>query len=625
MAAMELPARADASDLDQALPRQRTGGRARPALRLILFDLGDTLESGEQLRPGALTTLRAIEKLGDVAHVALLSDVEQPASARDESRIRHEYEELLGRLGIRAFFEPLARWITLSSEVGVRKPAPATFRRAMRKAGADLGFGDVMFITENEGHVRRARELGMRAVQVPGPGGPAAGADITGLEELIGVVEQFVSGREGEGPAAATGEQDGATIHLAVLAPAGASDEAGGSIGHRVRLGALSVQIDTEPIGTDLIDTELTGPQASSDARGAPRSLDRLHLVVQNGRTFQQEHPDVPVLADQGRYLVVDLDPATARELDGPDQVCFSVLPLPLNTTVFARAVAEPVAEQPWIRELVDRVAAGRFRMDLDKLVAFGSRYSTSSAYRAAATATRDELAAQGYAAVLVPITVQGRQSWNVVADHPGSGPQPRPVVLVTAHLDSINLAGGPQAMAPGADDNASGCAGLLTFARVFGTHPGAADLRLILFGGEEQGLFGSRQYVAGLDPAERARIAAVVNMDMIGTLTTQRPTVLIEGAAVSRPVMDGLSAAAATYTSLIVQTSLHPYNSDHVPFLDAAIPAVLTIEGADGANDRVHTDQDLARFVDDELAVQILRMNVAFVAEQLGRAGDPG
>ncbi|HOZ58136.1 MAG TPA: M28 family metallopeptidase, partial [Nakamurella multipartita] len=491
----------------------------------------------------------------------------------------------------------------------------------------------------------RARELGMRAVQVPGPGGPAAGADITGLEELVGVVEQFVSGREGEGPAAATGEPDGATIHLAVLAPAGAPDEARGSMGHRVRLGALSVQIDTEPIdtepidtdsigtdligtdliGTDLIDTERSGRQASSDASGAPRSLDRLHLVVQNGRTFQQEHPDVPVLADQGRYLVVDLDPATARELDGPDQVCFSVLPLPLNTTVFARAVAEPVAEQPWIRELVDRVAAGRFRMDLDKLVAFGSRYSTSSAYRAAATATRDELAAQGYAAVLVPITVQGRQSWNVVADHPGSGPQPRPVVLVTAHLDSINQAGGPQAMAPGADDNASGCAGLLTFARVFGTHPSSADLRLILFGGEEQGLFGSRQYVAGLDPAERARIAAVVNMDMIGTLTTQRPTVLIEGAAVSRPVMDGLSAAAATYTSLIVQTSLHPYNSDHVPFLDAAIPAVLTIEGADGANDRVHTDQDLARFVDDELAVQILRMNVAFVAEQLGRAGDPG
>ena len=94
-------------------------------------------------------------------------------------------------------------------------------------------------------------------------------------------------------------------------------------------------------------------------------------------------------------------------------------------------------------------------------------------------------------------------------------------MVLVTAHLDSINLAGGPQAQAPGADDNGSGSAGLLTIARIFAGHQGVADLRLILFGGEEQGLFGSRQYVAGLEPAERSRIAAVVNMDMIGTVNT--------------------------------------------------------------------------------------------------------
>ena len=71
---------------------------------------------------------------------------------------------------------------------------------------------------------------------------------------------------------------------------------------------------------------------------------------------------------------------------------------------------------------------------------------------------------------------------------------------------------------------------------------------------------------------------------------------------------------------TLIVQTSLTPFNSDHVPFIDAGIPAVLTIEGADGANDRVHTDQDLAKYVDDELAGQILRMNVAFLAGRLGR-----
>lgn len=626
MAATDLPpGRVDVTDLDQALPRQRTGERTRSALRLILFDLGETLESRDRLRPGALSTLHAIQQLGDQVHLALLSDVEQPRSARDESRIRREYEVLLGRLGIRAFFEPTSRWVTLSSEVGAFKPDPATFRRAMSKAGADLGFADVMFITENPAHVRRARELGMRAVQVSPPGGPAAGADVDRLVELVGVVEQFVTARPDAGPAAPPDDQDGPTIRIPVTARGGPG--ASGSIRHQVRLGDLSIRIEpVEPADpAERIERiERIGSGSSADAGGAPRAADRLHLVVQNGRTFQREHPDVPVLADKGRFLVVDLDPATAHELADADHADFHIGALPLDTSVFARAVTEPQAEQPWIRELVDRVATGRFRMDLDKLVAFGTRFSTSSAYRAAATAARDELAAQGYTAELVPITVRGRASWNVVAEHPGHAARPRPVVLVTAHLDSINVTGGPQAKAPGADDNASGCAGLLTFARVFGTHRGSADLRLILFGGEEQGLFGSREYVAGLAPDERDRIRAVVNMDMIGTLTTERPTVLIEGGAVSRPVIDGLATAAATYTSLVVQTSLHPYNSDHVPFIEAAIPAVLTIEGADSANDRVHTDQDLARFVDDELAVQILRMNVALVAELLGRATDP-
>ena len=210
------------------------------------------------------------------------------------------------------------------------------------------------------------------------------------------------------------------------------------------------------------------------------------------------------------------------------------------------------------------------------------------------------------------------KTSRNLIADRVGSGPEPRAVVVVTAHLDSINIDGGPAAPAPGADDNGSGSAGLLSIAGIFAEHPAEADLRLILFGGEEEGLFGSLQYVAGLPPAERSRISAVLNMDMIGSLNTPPPTVLLEGGAVSQPVIDGLAEAAASYTSLVVQTSLNPFNSDHVPFIDAGIPAVLTIEGADGANDRVHSERDTMEFVDESLPVEILRMNVAFLA------GDP-
>jgi Zn-dependent M28 family amino/carboxypeptidase len=158
--------------------------------------------------------------------------------------------------------------------------------------------------------------------------------------------------------------------------------------------------------------------------------------------------------------------------------------------------------------------------------------------------------------------------------------------------------------------------------ARAFQPDRYANDLRFILFGGEEQGLFGSRRYVQSLSAAERARLLAVVNLDMVGSSNTAARTVLLEGAAVSQRVIDALSEAASTYTQLEIETSLHPFNSDHVPFIDAGIPAVLTIEGADQTNDRVHSARDTADRLDYDLLMEIVRMNIAFVSQALGRVG---
>jgi Zn-dependent M28 family amino/carboxypeptidase len=221
----------------------------------------------------------------------------------------------------------------------------------------------------------------------------------------------------------------------------------------------------------------------------------------------------------------------------------------------------------------------------------------------------------------LQEILVDGSPSWNVIADKEGHAADARGVVLVTAHLDSINIRGGPEAPAPGADDNGSGSAGLLEMARAFRDHRGEHDLRFMLFGGEEEGLFGSKQYVANLSTAERARIRAVVNMDMIGTLNAPTRSVLLEGAPQSQRVIDGLSEAAMAYTELVVETSLRPFASDHVPFIDAEIPAVLTIEGADNTNGNVHSGSDTVDNINYDFALEILRMNVAFIAGEVNQA----
>jgi hypothetical protein len=350
---------------------------------------------------------------------------------------------------------------------------------------------------------------------------------------------------------------------------------------------------------------------------------EHLHVVVQNGRRFQQENPDVPVFLDRGRFLLVELDPDQARRLDGTNVTCYGVMPLRENEVVFdvRDRTADRAAPVAWIQDLADKVTHPTLEADLAHLVSFPTRHSTSSHYANAAAWARDQLEAMGYVTQLEDIVVGGRPSWNVIADKEGHTPGARGVVLVTAHLDSINTQGGPAAPAPGADDNGSGSAGLLEMTRVFRDHRGEHDLRFLLFGGEEEGLFGSKHYVANLPAAERARIRAVVNMDMIGTLNTPTHIVLLEGAPLSQRVIEDLSEAAMTYTQLAVETSLHPFNSDHVPFISAGMPAVLTIEGADSTNGNVHSGADTIDHVNYDFALEILRMNVAFVANEVGQA----
>ena len=294
----------------------------------------------------------------------------------------------------------------------------------------------------------------------------------------------------------------------------------------------------------------------------------------------------------------------------------------PLASTV---PPGEPAAA---VVAALDTLDPGRFLADVRTLAAHPTRRSDSDGFDAAATWAAGELAQAGYAVSTQPVPRGGGRCRNVVGDRPGTGPVPdatgpRGVVLVTAHLDSINLSGAAEP-APGADDNGSGSAGLLALARALAGRPAALDLRVILFGGEEEGLFGSSTYVAALPDPERARIRAVVNMDMIGCRNGGEPGVLLESAPVAQGVLDGLARAAATYTQLQVRTSLHPFNSDHVPFLDAGLPAVLTIEADDEANPRPHTAGDTVDTIDPDLATAILRMNLAYLVEVLGATAGP-
>jgi hypothetical protein len=361
------------------------------------------------------------------------------------------------------------------------------------------------------------------------------------------------------------------------------------------------------------------GPQAVGRATEAMIDPDELFLVSQKGRLFQREHPEARVVLDKGRFLVVHLPPEERGRIGTPDEPCYTISPLPRNEFVFERpARAAARAPVPAVQAFVDRVAQEHFRADIERLTTFHTRHSFSTLYREAATLARSRFEELGFAARHEEIQVGAQTTVNTIADRAGTGTDSRALVLIIAHLDSINLNGSATSRAPGADDNASGSAGVLEIARVLRDYRGQHDLRLVLCGGEEQGLHGSKQFVAQLSAREKARIRAVVNMDMIARRNTSDLTALIEGAPVSQALIDSAVAAASTYAELDVQTSLHPHDSDHVPFLDAGIPAVLTIEGTDSANNDIHTQNDAFATLDFGLITQILRMNVAICAGHL-------
>lgn len=75
-------------------------------------------------------------------------------------------------------------------------------------------------------------------------------------------------------------------------------------------------------------------------------------MVVQKGRLFQQQHPDVPVLLDKGRYLVVDLDARKARKLGQGHLPCFAIRRLPDNDVAFDAPAprASRSAVLPWVQ-----------------------------------------------------------------------------------------------------------------------------------------------------------------------------------------------------------------------------------------------------------------------------------
>ncbi|MGA2619463.1 MAG: M20/M25/M40 family metallo-hydrolase [Thermoguttaceae bacterium] len=213
----------------------------------------------------------------------------------------------------------------------------------------------------------------------------------------------------------------------------------------------------------------------------------------------------------------------------------------------------------------------------------------------------------------------------NVLGALPGSDPVLKDYVLVIgAHYDHLGhgVAGSrmspPGAIYPGADDNASGSAGVLQVARALAQlpRPPKRSVLLAFWDGEEKGMLGSKYWT---DHPTRPldHVAAMLNLDMIGTLRDNRLTVFGSRTGYG---FRRLLCEENQPDGLLLDFSwpMIP-NADHYSFFQHGIPVLFLHTGL---HERYHRPSDTADKVDAAGMMRVARLALLVTCELADRPG---
>ena len=210
----------------------------------------------------------------------------------------------------------------------------------------------------------------------------------------------------------------------------------------------------------------------------------------------------------------------------------------------------------------------------------------------------------------------------NVAGYLPG---QTDEYLIIGAHYDHLGL-GGQFSLAPslagtvhpGADDNASGTAGVIELARYFAARPKPKrGILFMTFAGEEEGLLGSGYYATHPElPLDKAVV--MINMDMIGRLNNEK--LYIGGAATGTTLRKDLDEVTPQHPLHVDYSESGGYgSSDHASFTARQVPVLFFFSGLHGD---YHKPSDTWDKINAPGAVEVLQL-VADVADRIDN--DPG
>lgn len=255
------------------------------------------------------------------------------------------------------------------------------------------------------------------------------------------------------------------------------------------------------------------------------------------------------------------------------------------------------------IQSFTKTVDIQNIQKDIEELAAYETRYVGTIENQQAMDQSAVRLREMGYK---IEEICYREDVCSLIAERKGLV-NPESVIMIMGHIDSVG-----EAFA-GADDNASGTAVLLEMARVLKDYQNQKTIRFFITNGEEVGLIGSTHYARRLQATQELKqLKLVINMDMVGY--NSNGLVEIE----TSPEFDGLARwladLASKFTSLRTKITLGAWGSDHLPFLNRGVPALLTIEDWDTKNPCYHQECDTADKINYEYAGEIAKLNISAV-----------
>lgn len=296
-----------------------------------------------------------------------------------------------------------------------------------------------------------------------------------------------------------------------------------------------------------------------------------------------------------------------------------------------AHAESTDAAYKLLVQEMLDQVDPGSVQNLIAELsgaqqvIIAGQPYTIET--RAALSGEPAALAAQylfqfyedlGLQVEYKPFSFMENTLNNIIAQKNGSI-FPERIFLITSHYDDVPVTG----PAPGADDNASGTAGVMLAAKILNQYDFGCTLRFVNFGAEEYGLIGSKDY-AQKAYCSGEDIQGVINLDMIAWNTPGSSPNMDLHALSSIP---GSNQLAITFQDVVSEYNLDlipeladpvTTRSDHASFWRYEVPAILVSEDWEDFNPHYHTsDDDLESLQDIDYFTSMIKASLGTLAQE--------